>query len=197
MQELQFAKNCTALKGDQVDLSWLAIDHLSEAMKLTKTLHSKTYCQARLMEGDIFLNTVNNKVKATTYFEDIVKNHKSTEEYVDAKFNRDQLKVENKREETTAKQSAGRGTISHEIGELRDAVNITDEDFAQFVFSKFPPKHKADVKMPDLKDKKKAFFRLSSFYHPDKVDEQIWGSEYKMRCGVISKQFNSRYTKMK
>ena len=71
---------------------------MNEAQKLTKALHTKTYCQARLIQGEIFLTAVNNKAKATTCFEDIVKNHKTTEEYVAAKFNLDQLKAQKERE---------------------------------------------------------------------------------------------------
>ena len=196
MQELQYAKECLEAKGDPVDLSWLAIDHLIEAMKLTKTLHPKTYSQARLMEGEIFLNTVNNKEKASICFEDIVKNHKTTVAYVDAKFNLDQL-VAQKRRENNAKRRPESTTTSDEMRKLEVAASLSDEDFAHFVFTQLPPKHKSNCKMPVLQDKKKAFFRLASFYHPDKVNESEWGKEYKMLCEAISKQFNARYAKMK
>ena len=80
---------------------------------------------------------------------------------------------------------------------LKEAEKLPDEEFAHFVFTQLPPKHKSNCKMPVLQDKKKAFFRLASFYHPDKVNESEWGKEYKMLCEAISKQFNARYAKMK
>ena len=197
MQELQYAKECLEAKGDPVDLSWLAIDHLIEAMKLTKKLHTKTYCQARLMEGEIFLSTVNNKVKAIACFDVVVKNYKTAEECVDAKFHLDRLRTQMERENNNTKSTPRQDTTSSEYSKLEEAIGMSDEDFASFVFTQLPPKHKSNCKMPVLQDKKKAFFRLASFYHPDKVDQTVWGAEYKMLCEEISKRFNSRYASMK
>ena len=68
---------------------------------------------------------------------------------------------------------------------------MTDEAFLDFPFDMFPPKHRDNCAKPERTVNKKMFFRLSSYYHPDKVDSR-WG----ILCEEISMKASARYLKM-
>ena len=44
---------------------------------------------------------------------------------------------------------------------------------------------------------KRAYIKLSTYYHPDKIKVEEHGEKYKVLCEEFSKQVNSRYAKMK
>ena len=73
--------------------------------------------------------------------------------------------------------------------------------FVKFLFANFPPKYKEKAKVPELGQThqviKKAYIKLSTFYHPDKIDNEMNGEKYKVFCEEISKLVNSRYAQMR
>lgn len=91
--------------------------------------------------------------------------------------------------------------LEKEIAKLDVAKKLSDEEFVKFLFANFPPKHKENAKMPEVSQThqviKKAYIKLSTFYHPDKIDTEKYGEKYKVFCEEISKRVNSRYAQMK
>ena len=78
---------------------------------------------------------------------------------------------------------------------------MSDEDFVPFVFKNFPPKHKENPKMPAVSQTfekiKKAYIKLTTYYHPDHIDIDVHGEKYKVLCEEVAKRISARYTKMK
>ena len=55
------------------------------------------------------------------------------------------------------------------------------------------------AKKPEIKnvensgEKKRAFYILCSYYHPDKVNASKYGKKYKVLCEEISKRINEKF----
>ena len=98
MQELELAKDALNGEGDLVDMALISLDHIHTAKYYTHGHDNKTYCKAKLMEGRIFFTTIQNKLKAKTCFETIVKNSAAKnlhiEEFSEAKFFLEKLEAE-------------------------------------------------------------------------------------------------------
>ena len=89
--------------------------------------------------------------------------------------------------------------LGDELSLLDSAESLYDEGFLQFVFKNFHPKHKNNVKMPEIgpgKLLKKTFTKVATFYHPDKINVEIHGVKYKVLCEEIVKRVFSRFSKM-
>ena len=85
-------------------------------------------------------------------------------------------------------------------GNTRGASKLSFGAFVDFLFDKFPPVHKENCEKPDTSEgckQKKTCLKLSSYYHPDKVDVSIHGEKYKVLCAEITKNINTRYAEMK
>ena len=87
---------------------------------------------------------------------------------------------------------------------LAEAKNMMLDEFVNFLFENFPPKHKKNAKKPDVASmhdpakKKKVYITLCSYYHPDKIDESKFGLKYKVMCEEVAKVVNEQYgTNMK
>ena len=92
--------------------------------------------------------------------------------------------------------------LESELKELDAAERLNNEDFIDFLFSKFPPKHHSNPKKPEVRSQnlaalKKAYCKMSGYYHPDKVDASIHGEKHKVLCEEIAKRVNSRYAELK
>jgi hypothetical protein len=205
MQKLHLAQEALEGDNDVVDRAILALDHLTEAKYFTKDHDTNTFCKAKLLEGKIFLNYVENKMKAKTCFSDIVNNpnakSKHTVEFSEAKFNLEKLEAEESQsKKPNVDKNALKDEIKNEMKQLENAANMSDESFMKFLFDTFPPKHKDNYKRLEINaanPKKKIFIRLSSYYHPDKVDTSIYSEAYKVLCEEILKRINARFAKMK
>ena len=93
------------------------------------------------------------------------------------------------------------------------AAEFDYKGFINFLFERFPPsQHFASAKKPEVgkgSDKsvlKKAYAKLSGYYHPDKVntsrkykilDEEVQGEKYKVLCEEIAKRVNNKYAELK
>ena len=89
-----------------------------------------------------------------------------------------------------------RKVLSHELNLLDKMEKLSLPEFIEFLFKNFPPNHKQNAKKPEMKDpsnatqKKRAYYVLCSYYHPDKVDSSEHGLKYKVLCEEISKRVN-------
>ena len=85
---------------------------------------------------------------------------------------------------------------------LDRTADMSFQELIDFLFKTFPPKHRDNAKKPEVKDlnnagqKKRAYYLLSSYYHPDKVDANKYGMKYKILCEEISKRINAKYGAM-
>ena len=92
--------------------------------------------------------------------------------------------------------------LQSEMKELGAAKCLSNEEFIDFLFSKFPPKHHSNPKKPEVQSHspsllKRAFAKLLGYYHPDKVDTSIHGEKYKVLCEEIAKRVSARYAQLK
>ena len=92
--------------------------------------------------------------------------------------------------------------LESELKVLDSAERLNDEDFINFLFSKFPPKHHSNPKKPEVQSQnfatlKRGYAKLSGYYHPDKVDTSVHGEKHKVICEEIAKRVNSRYAQLK
>ena len=130
--------------------------------------------------GQTFTNESSYKEAQTCYQGLVDKLDKSDEE------NKDEIRVE----------------LADKIKLLDRSAKMAFSDLINFLFENFPPKHKPNAKKPEIKDannagqKKRAYFILCSFYHPDKIDANIHGMIYKVMCEEISKRINERFGNM-
>ena len=86
-----------------------------------------------------------------------------------------------------------------ELKMLDSAAKGSFQEMIEFLFKTFPPKHRENAKKPEVKDpnnageKRRAYFILCSYYHPDKVDVNKYGMKYKILCEEISLRINEKY----
>eukprot|EP00090_Calanus_glacialis_P008129 TRINITY_DN16465_c0_g1_i1.p1 TRINITY_DN16465_c0_g1~~TRINITY_DN16465_c0_g1_i1.p1 ORF type:complete len:947 (-),score=231.07 TRINITY_DN16465_c0_g1_i1:110-2656(-) len=190
---------------DKINLSLFALDHIKEAKNMTKD-NLKIFCKAKLYEGKVYLNLLPNKEKAKNCFREVL-NIGITQQYTNTIWYKEasnifqKLKQEEVVEEPKKDRTAIMKELEKEIAKLDVAKKLSDEEFVKFLFANFPPKHKENAKMPEVSQThqviKKAYIKLSTFYHPDKIDTEKYGEKYKVFCEEISKRVNSRYAQMK
>ena len=90
-----------------------------------------------------------------------------------------------------------------ELRMLDSTVGQSFRELIEFLFKTFPPKHRENAKKPEVKDptnageKKRAYYILCTYYHPDKVDASKYGRKYKVLCEEISKRINEKFGAMK
>ena len=190
---------------DKIDSAFIALDLVQEAKRNT-TNRLKIFCQAKLLEGKIYLSLLPNKVKAKNCFKEVCEIAFS-QQYVnslwfnEAKLLFQRLKQEELDNEPKLDKTSILIELQEEIGSLDEASEDTDEEFMEFILEEFPPKHKGTVATPqtgsDRAKIKKAYIKLSIWYHPDKVNVDEFGLKYKVLCEEIAKRVNSRYERMK
>ena len=56
---------------------------------------------------------------------------------------------------------------------------------------------KPDVQSQNFAALKRAYAKMSGYYHPDKVDTSVHGEKHKVLCEEIAKRVNSRYAQLK
>jgi len=189
---------------DSIDKVLLALDCLSEAKLLTKSKHEKVFIKASFYEGKIFMNDIMNKEKAKSCFQELLQFSVfiSTDELRESELLLKQLQADmDKANRPNVNKAALLKELETELREINSADSqMTDEDFCSYLFSEFPPKHKENFKRPEMTgnplSKKRAYIRLSTFYHPDKVDVSEHGEKYKVRCEQIAKCINGRFSMM-
>ena len=168
----------------------------------------KHFCKAKLYEAKLFLDLFFNKDKAKACLKEVI-DISLSERYTDTLWFKEasalfqKIKEEEQTSETPSEDKVDyMKELESEVKELDGAEHLNNEDFINFLFSKFPPKHHSNPKKPDVQSQnfsalKRAFAKLSGYYHPDKVDASVHGEKYKVLCEEIAKRVNSRYTQLK
>ena len=195
-------------KDNSVERAFVALDLISEAKNLTKQVDMRYFCKAKLHEGQLLLNLFLNKDKAKACLKEVI-DISVSERYTDSLWFKEasalfqKIKKEEETPETPSEEKEDcMKDLRSEIKGLDAAERFSDGDFINFLFSKFPPKHHSNPKKPDVQNQnfatlKRAFAKLSGYYHPDKVDTSIHGEKHKVLCEEIAKRVNARYAQLK
>ena len=195
-------------EDNSVERAFVALDLISEAKKLTKQVDMKYFCKAKLYEGKLLLNLFLNKDKAKACLKEVMdislsERHTDTLWFKEASALFQKIKKEEETPETHAEEKDDcMKELQSEMKALDAAERFNDEDFVNFLFSKFPPKHHSNPKKPEVQSQnfatlKRAYAKLSGYYHPDKVDTSVHGEKHKVLCEEIAKRVNSRYAQLK
>ena len=195
-------------EDNSVERAFVALDLISEAKKLTKQVDMKYFCKAKLYEGKLLLNLFFNKDKAKACLKEVM-DISLSERYTDTLWFKEasalfqKIKKEEETPETPKEEKDDcMKELGSELKELDAAKRLNDEDFINFLFSKFPPKHHSNPKKPEVQSQnfatlKRGYAKLSGYYHPDKVDTSVHGEKHKVLCEEIAKRVNSRYAQLK
>ena len=117
--------------------------------------------------------------------------------------NKEYQKMEKEEEDERKSKDQFLKELVLELKMLDSVAEMSFQELIEFLFENFPPNHKENAKKPEVKDpnnpgeKRRAYFILSSHYHPDKVDANKFGMKYKVLCEEISKRINQKYGAMK
>ena len=208
-------KMMEGLKPDveKVDTALLLLDNIQRAKALIMDKNIKIVCRNKLVEGKIYQELLDNEVKAKKCYKEVLdlallyeytkeKSYKEAEtRYKDIKRKEDQKKKED--EEGKKSRDEIVVDLGPELKKLDSAAGQSFQEFIEFLFKTFPPKHRENAKKPEIKDannsgqKKRAFYILCSYYHPDKVNASLYGKKYKILCEEISKRINEKCGAMK
>ena len=195
-------------EDNSVERAFVALDLISEAKNLTKQVDMKYFCKAKFHEAQLLLHLFLNKDKAKACLKDVI-DISVSERYTEAPWFKEasalfqKIKQEEETPETPSDEKQDcRRELQSELKELDAVERLSDGDFINFLFSKFPPKHHSNPKKPDVQSQnfatlKKAFVKLSGYYHPDKVDTSVHGEKHKILCEEIAMRVNSRYAQLK
>ena len=184
---------------EKVDEGLVLLDDIKRAKNLSKG-NKNLFCRNLILEGKIKQNLLENDIHANRCYKeaiDIAEAEGHTEElwYKEAT---ELLEFMKHKDDGKSKAEIVE-SLSAEIKMLDDAANLSLRELIDFLFKNFPPKHKQNPKKPELKEssdarqKKKAYYVLSSYYHPDKVDTKQHGLKYKVLCEEIAKRINQRF----
>ena len=195
-------------EDNSVERAFVALDLISEAKKLTKQVDMKYFCIAKLYEGKLLLNLFFNKDKAKACLKEVMdislsERHTDTLWFKEASALFQKIKKEEETPETPSKDKDNcMKELESELKEIDAADRLNNEEFINFLFSKFPPKHHSNPKKPDVQSQnfatlKRGYAKLSGYYHPDKVDTSVHGERHKLLCEEIAKRVNSRYAQLK
>ena len=199
---------------EKVDTALLLLDNIQRAKALCRDKNMKIFCRIKLVEGKIYQELLDKEVKARNCYKEVLDialsqgytREKSYQEaqarYQDLRRKEDQ-KVEKEEDDERKSRDQFMEELVPELKMLDGAANQSFQEFIEFLFKTFPPKHKENAKKPEVKDpnnsgeKKRAYYILCSNYHPDKVDASKFGMKYKVLCGEITKRINQKYGAMK
>jgi len=190
---------------DSIDRTLVALDFLREASTISKSQNVKLFCKAKVYEGKLFMEKLLNKNKAKSCFKEVIdisisQQCTNTVWYREASILFKELKDnEVEVDEPNLETENIMKELEKELDQLQSASKLSFGAFVDFLFNKFPPVHKENCKKPDTCEGNpmKTCLRLSSYYHPDKVNVSIHGEKYKVLCAEIAKNLSNRYAQMK
>ena len=191
---------------EKINSAFLALDLVQEAQR-NSTKRQKIFCQAKLLEGKLYSDLLLNKVNAKNCFREVI-DTALTLQYLNVAWLKEaevlfqRLKKEELENLPKQDKSSVLKELKAEILMLDAASEQSDENFISFLLENFPPKHKGNVATPetgngDHSKIKKAYQKLSTLYHADKIDVDEYGLSYKVLCEEIQKRVNSKYASMK
>ena len=196
MKDINFELDIT----EKVDQALILLDNIKRAKKLSGN-HTKILCRNMLVEGKIHQNLLEYNFRARECYKEVItlgQTFTNENWYQEAqKCYQVLIKKLDKSEED--RKDEIREELAGKIKLLDRSANLSFSELINFLFENFPPKHKPNAKRPEMKDannqgqKKKAYFILVSYYHPDKIDANKHGMIYKVLCEEISKRINERF----
>ena len=205
-EEMMEALQAEMEVADQIETAFVMIDNIKQAKTSAKN-NMKLFCKCKLMEGKIYQNLLFNENKARNCYREVMDialaqgyvletwflEAQDLYQHLRVKLDKvDEEKVQNSRAEIMEK-------LKPEMEKLAEAKNMLLDEFVNFLFENFPPKHKKNAKKPSVENmhdpakKKKIYITLCSYYHPDKIDESKFGLKYKVMCEEVAKVVNERY----
>ena len=189
-----------------IDTAFHLIDNIKQAKKNAKN-NMKLFCKCKLMEGKVYQNLLFSDNKARNCYREVMdialaQGYVLERWFTEAQDLYRQLRIKLNQEDDEKVQSSRSQVMEElqpELKKLEEAKNLMLDEFVEFLFENFPPKHKKNAKKPKVEDlhdnakKKKVYITLCSYYHPDKVDSTKFGMKYKVLCEEIAKVVNERY----
>ena len=191
---------------EKIDTAFHLIDNIKQAKKNAKN-NMKLFCKCKLMEGKVYQNLLFSDNKARNCYKEVMdialaQGYVLERWFTEAQDLYQQLRSkldQEDDEEVRSSRSQVMEELQPELKKLEEAKNLMLDEFVEFLFENFPPKHKKNAKKPKVEDlhdnakKKKVYITLCSYYHPDKVDSTKFGMKYKVLCEEIAKVVNERY----
>merc|ERR1711936_78627 len=149
---------------EKVDTALLLLDNIQRTKALMKDKNIKIFCRNKLVEGKIYQELLENEVKAKDCFKEVLDlallyDYTKEKSYKEAETRCQdiQKKEDQKRkEEEEGKKSRDEIIVDLEP-ELKKLDNAADDDqsfqeFIEFLFKTFPPKHRENAKKPVIKN---------------------------------------------
>ena len=191
---------------EKIDTAFVLIDNIKQAKKDAKN-NMKLFCKCKLMEGKIYQNLLFNENKARNCYREVLdialaQGYVLESWFLEAQALYQDLRVKLDKVDEEKVQSSRAQVMEElkpEMKKLAEAKNMMLDEFVNFLFENFPPKHKKNAKKPSVENmhdpskKKKVYITLCSYYHPDKIDESKFGLKYKVMCEEVAKVVNERY----
>ena len=191
---------------EKIDTAFLLLDNMKQA-KINAKNNMKLFCKCKLMEGKIYQTLLFNENKARNCYREVMdialaQGYVLEAWFMEAQDLYQQLRVKlDKVDEEKVQSSRAQvmKELESEMKKLAEAKHMMLDEFVNFLFENFPPKHKKNAKKPTVENmhdptkKKKVYITLCSYYHPDKIDESKFGLKYKVMCEEVAKVVNERY----
>ena len=191
---------------EKIDTAFHLIDNIKQAKKNAKN-NMKLFCKCKLMEGKVYQNLLFSDNKARNCYREVMdialaQGYVLEAWFMEAQDLYQQLRVKlDKVDEEKVQSSRAQvmKELESEMKKLAEAKHMMLDEFVNFLFENFPPKHKKNAKKPTVENmhdptkKKKVYITLCSYYHPDKIDESKFGLKYKVMCEEVAKVVNERY----
>ena len=199
MKDINFELDIT----EKVDQALILLDNIKRAKKLPGS-HTEILCRNILVEGKINQNLLENNFIARDCYKVVIK---MGQKFTNEKWYREaqscyQVLIEKLDKSEENNKDEIREELAGQIKLLDRSAKLSFSELINFLFENFPPKHKPNVERPKMKDvnnpgqKKRAYYILCSYYHPDKIDANTHGMTYKVLCEEISKRVNERFGNM-
>ena len=157
---------------EKIDTAFHLIDNIKQAKKNAKN-NMKLFCKCKLMEGKVYQNLLFSDNKARNCYREVMDialaqgyvletwflEAQDLYQHLRVKLDKvDEEKVQNSRAEIMEK-------LKPEMEKLAEAKNMLLDEFVNFLFENFPPKHKKNAKKPSVENmhdpakKKKIYIR--------------------------------------
>jgi len=201
----------------------LCLDKYKQAVVAVVGQDTELVCMAYTKIAKIYLKVVRDaisKIKGKEYLMEVMemskalgedKNLHSLEWFNLATSLLREIQEEAQRkedEEWSSKRKVAVEGIKEELKQLAEHEADSDEDLVSFLLDKLPPRHRPagdwrhleeEVRASEAhsKERKRAFQKLVTIYHPDRVDKEKFDDKYHVLCEEICKELTSRYNNLK
>lgn len=208
----------TALEEqEELDMTSIfeVIDWYKQAVVLAREVEIEQEAIAESRLGVVYDKVLRITLRAKAYFThsfELAESLKprvftSQDWYKDCTTALQRYQEEARQRDDEEKQKARAGfleALSEELGDI-EAYKASAVDLITHVYDNYPPKNpswqkpsdeamnKWEELEKDSKDYKKLLVKALSVYHPDKVDENLYGMKWKVLCEEITKMLTYHY----